>query len=284
MGAWVVSTQVPEAVCPEQAGDGPAVPSACVPSTATNAPARLRAVQTVKKPNLYLVPLHREKTEASPLDHERNSQVLFPVRLEKGFLGQARGAGTGLLGGRLSLGRPPKEAPTQGSQIRGSFCGAGALEVWAADLLRCATWALVWDTGPQAPPPTCRIRTSGVGHSTLEFNKAPHSGGFRGRPGMLRVWMRPARRVSPGVGGGAWGLGPSEQPHPLPQGVVQRAPFSRCAGRGKGFGSLPEKHLTGRNAEESPLLKEAHLPGADKRLSQRGEHVSTSPLVTRFRD
>lgn len=111
MGTWVVSTQVPEAVCPKQAGDGPVVPSACVPSTATNAPARLRAVQTVKKPNLYHVPLHREKTEASPLDHERNSQVLFPVRLEEGFLGQARGAGTGLLGGRLSLGRPPKEAP-----------------------------------------------------------------------------------------------------------------------------------------------------------------------------
>ena len=90
MGAQVVSAQVPDAVCPAQAGDGPAVPSACLPSMATNAPAGLRAIQTVKKPNLYPVPLHREKTEASPLDHERNSQVLFPARLEEGFLGQPR--------------------------------------------------------------------------------------------------------------------------------------------------------------------------------------------------
>lgn len=90
MGARVVSAKVSDAVRPAQAGDGPAVPSACLPSMDTNAPAGLRAIQTVKKPNLYLVPLHREKTEASPLDHERNSQVLFPVRLEEGFLGQPR--------------------------------------------------------------------------------------------------------------------------------------------------------------------------------------------------
>ena len=187
MGAQVVSAQVPDAVCPSQAGDGPAVPSACLLSMATNAPARLRAVQTVKKPNLYLVPLHREKTEASPLDHERNSQVLFPVRLEEGFLGQARGARMGLLGGRLSLGRPPKEAlcaqATQGSEIRGSFCRAGALEAWAADLLRCAIWVLVRDTGPQAPPHTCRIRTSGVGTARWGLTRPPTPGDSEAGPG-----------------------------------------------------------------------------------------------------
>ena len=35
--------------------------------------------------------------------------------------------------------------------------------------------------------------------------------GFGGRPKLLSVWIRPAGRVSPGVGGGAWGLGTSEQ-------------------------------------------------------------------------
>ena len=39
--------------------------------------------------------------------------------------------------------------------------------------------------------------------------------------------------------------------------------------------------MTGRNAEESHLLKDAFsLPGADDRLSQLGECVSTDSLVT----
>lgn len=79
------------------------------------------------------------------------------------------------------------------------------------------------------------------------------------------------------AGPGAWGL-QSSSAH-LPQGVVQRGSFSRSAGRWKGCGSLPEKQVTGRNAEQSPLLKEAHLPGADKCLAQLGECVSMSPLV-----
>ena len=66
------------------------LPGCQKPSIVPDSPAGLRAIQTVKKPNLYPVPLHREKTEASPLDHERNSQVLFPARLEEGFLGQPR--------------------------------------------------------------------------------------------------------------------------------------------------------------------------------------------------
>ena len=173
-------------MCPAQAGDGPAVPSACLPSMATNAPAGLRAIQTVKKLNLYPAPLHREKTEASPLAHERNSQVLFPARLEEGFLGQPREQVRGWWGAEpgenplksYCVLSPPREGRSEAASI-GNFYRVGALKVWVPDLLRCIIWELVRDTSPRAPPHTCRIRTSGVGHSMLGFTKDPPQGIWR---------------------------------------------------------------------------------------------------------
>lgn len=122
--------------------------------------------------------------------------------------------------------------------------------MWAADLLRCATWALVRDTGSQAPPHTCRIRTSGVGHSTLGFNKAPHSRGFRGRPGMLNVWMRPAGRVSPGVGGGAWGL--QSSPTCCPRVWYKEDPFLGVPAGEKGLGAYLRNTWPGETPRKVP--------------------------------
>ena len=108
---------------------------------------------------------------------KETARSYFQRGWRKGFWGnlgeQVRGSG-----GEAEPGEtPPKEAlcaqPTQGSEVRGSFYRVGALKVWAPDLLQCFTWELVRDTSPRAPPHTCRIRTSGVGHSTLGFTKGP---------------------------------------------------------------------------------------------------------------
>ena len=106
--------------------------------------------------------------------------------------------------------------------------------------------------------------------------------GIPRQAGMLSVWMRPAGRVSPGVGGGAWGL--QSSPTLCPRVLYKEDPFLGVKAGEKGLGAYLRNNLTGRNAEESPLLKEARLPGADKCLFQLGERVSTSPLVILFRD
>lgn len=91
--------------------------------------------------------------------------------------------------------------------------------------------------GHRSSGPTSHLQNQnlGGGHSTLGFNKAPHSRGFQGGPGMLSVWMRPAGRVSPGVGGGAWGL--QSSPTLCPRVLYKEDPFLGVKAGEKGLGA-----------------------------------------------